>query len=145
MDRYHLVCCAFLRALGAIYLVAFASITWQITGLLGANGILPVGLYLPAVYERFGSLGYWLVPTIFWLNHTDVFLTIIPWLGVILAILLLLGLDHPILLFLLYAAYLSLVSAGQDFMAFQWDILLLEAGFLAIFIKSPSNLAFVKK
>ena len=30
--------------------------------------------------------------------------------------------------------YLSLSSAGQDFLSFQWDALLLEAGFLAIFL-----------
>ena len=29
--------------------------------------------------------------------------------------------------------YLSLVTVGQDFLSFQWDALLLEAGFLAIF------------
>lgn len=140
MDNYHLVRGAFLKALAVIYIIAFASIAWQITGLVGTNGILPVASYLSAVYERFGFLGYWLVPTIFWFNTTDTLLQMIPWFGVILAILLLLGLDHPVLLLLLYATYLSLVSAGQDFMAFQWDILLLEAGFLAMFIKSPSNL-----
>jgi hypothetical protein len=34
----------------------------------------------------------------------------------------------------LFALYLSLATAGQDFMNFQWDALLLEAGFLAIFL-----------
>ena len=29
--------------------------------------------------------------------------------------------------------WLSICVAGQDFLSFQWDILLLEAGFLAIF------------
>jgi hypothetical protein len=40
-------------------------------------------------------------------------------------------------LFLLWAFYLSLVNAGQEFFAFQWDSLLLEAGFLAIFAAAP--------
>ena len=31
--------------------------------------------------------------------------------------------------------YLSIVTAGQIFMGYQWDFLLLEAGFLAIFLK----------
>jgi len=30
--------------------------------------------------------------------------------------------------------YLSIVSAGQSFMSFQWDLLLLEAGFLMLFL-----------
>ena len=34
---------------------------------------------------------------------------------------------------LLFALYLSLTIAGQTFLSFQWDILLLETGFLAIF------------
>src|SRR6185436_19154946 len=35
---------------------------------------------------------------------------------------------------LLWALYLSLVWGGQDFMSFQWDILLLEAGVLTWFL-----------
>jgi len=34
--------------------------------------------------------------------------------------------------------YLSLCSAGQDFLSFQWDMLLLETGFLAIFLGSSN-------
>ncbi|MEP7198786.1 MAG: hypothetical protein ABI874_03105, partial [Chloroflexota bacterium] len=56
----------FLRALGLIYLIAFASFGSQITGLIGARGILPVGDYLQWVAEHFGARGYWLVPTVFW-------------------------------------------------------------------------------
>src|SRR5205823_1699747 len=33
-----------------------------------------------------------------------------------------------------WALYRSLTTAGQDFLSFQWDILLLETGFLAIFL-----------
>jgi hypothetical protein len=33
-----------------------------------------------------------------------------------------------------WLCYLSLVTVGQDFLSFQWDILLLETGFLAIFL-----------
>ena len=41
----------------------------------------------------------------------------------------------PILcLALLFVLYLSLTIAGQTFFSFQWDILLLETGFLAIFL-----------
>jgi len=36
---------------------------------------------------------------------------------------------------LLFVYYLSIVNAGQIFMSYQWDFLLLEAGFLAIFLK----------
>ncbi len=36
--------------------------------------------------------------------------------------------------FLLWLFYLSLTVAGQEFLGFQWDNLLLEAGFLLIFL-----------
>jgi hypothetical protein len=87
-----------------------------------------------------GLRGYWLVPTLFWLNSSDIFLQLVPWTGAALSLLLLFGFGHWPVLLLLFLGYLSLVSAGQEFMAFQWDILLLETGFLAIFASVPSNL-----
>lgn len=130
----------FLRALGLIYFIAFASFGLQITGLIGANGVLPVKDFLPAVQQTLGLRGYWLVPTLFWLNSSDIFLQLVPWTGAALSLLLLFGFGHWPVLLLLFLGYLSLVSAGQEFMAFQWDILLLETGFLAIFASVPSNL-----
>src|SRR5437016_4481226 len=61
----------FLRSLGLIYLVAFASFGSQITGLIGANGILPVGDYLSWSAAHEGVRAYLLAPTIFWLNASD--------------------------------------------------------------------------
>jgi hypothetical protein len=43
------------------------------------------------------------------------------------------GLAPVLSLVLLFVFYLSLTIAGQTFLSFQWDILLLETGFLAIF------------
>jgi Lipase maturation factor len=40
----------------------------------------------------------------------------------------------------LFVLYLSYFYAGQDFMSFQWDLLLLEAGFLAIFLTGRSRI-----
>ena len=37
-------------------------------------------------------------------------------------------------LFLAFLLYLSLMHASQEFLSFQWDILLLETGFLAVFL-----------
>ena len=39
-----------------------------------------------------------------------------------------------------FVLYLSCVYAGQVFMNFQWDQLLLEAGFLAIFLTAGSRI-----
>ena len=129
----------FLRALGLIYLIAFASFGSQVTGLIGARGILPAGEYLQWTAQQNGLRAYWLVPTVFWLNASDAALQLVCIVGAILSAILLIGFAHRLLLLALFVLYLSLVSAGQDFMAFQWDNLLLEAGFLAIFIDATSN------
>ena len=128
----------FLRLLAAIYLIAFASLAPQITGLIGSRGILPLSGYLPAVLKALGVRGYWTMPTVFWLAHGDGFLKAVCISGAATAALLLLGLVRGpwerLLLAGLYLLYLSLSTAGQDFLSFQWDSLLLEAGFLAIFL-----------
>ncbi len=128
----------FPRLLAAIYLIAFASLAGQITGLIGSRGILPLGGYLAAVAKALGVRGYWTMPSIFWLAHGDGFLKAVCNTGAAMAALLLLGiLKGPwerLLLAGLYILYLSLCTAGQDFLSFQWDSLLLETGFLAIFL-----------
>ena len=42
----------FLRGLGLIYLIAFASMAVQVSGLIGEQGILPAGQFLDAVLIR---------------------------------------------------------------------------------------------
>jgi hypothetical protein len=48
-------------------------------------------------------------------------------------LLLIFGIAPEVLLVVLFVSYLSLTIAGQDFFSFQWDVLLLETGFLSIF------------
>jgi lipase maturation factor 1 len=128
----------FLRLLAAIYLIAFSSLAVQIAGLIGVHGILPLGGYLAAVSKTLGMRGYWEMPTIFWLAHGNWFLKAACVAGAAIAILLLTGILkgfwERLLLAGLYLLYLSLDIAGQDFLSFQWDSLLLETGFLAIFL-----------
>ena len=123
----------FLRGLGCIYLIAFLSLWVQIHGLVGGNGILPAEQYLEAVREQIGTEGYYLVPTLFWLNASDACLNLLCAGGVLLSFVLIAGFVPPFALIGLWVFYLSLVSVGQVFLSFQWDVLLLEAGFLAIF------------
>jgi predicted DCC family thiol-disulfide oxidoreductase YuxK/uncharacterized membrane protein YphA (DoxX/SURF4 family) len=136
---YFLTRWIFLRALGLIYLVAFVSLWMQITGLMGHNGILPVDQFMPAVKEwcRDMSIGYerfHLVPTLCWFDTSDGFLQFQCVAGTMLAVLLIVGIAPVPALALLWGLYLSLVTVGRDFLGFQWDNLLLEAGFLAIFV-----------
>jgi predicted DCC family thiol-disulfide oxidoreductase YuxK len=122
----------FLRALAVIYAIAFGSLAVQIVGLVGAQGIAPLRDYLERL-AAFGPMRYLALPTVFWLNPGDLPLRVLAWAGVALAGLLLFDRMERFILLLLYLLYLSFDMAGQMFMSFQWDSLLLEAGFLAIF------------
>ncbi len=124
----------FLRLLGLIYFVAFLSLRVQIVGLIGANGILPAASYLHVIWSRLGTEGYRLAPTLTWLTSSDASLKLLSSGGAALGLLIMLGIGTGPALVLAWAFYLSVMSIGQDFLAFQWDLLLLETGFLAIFL-----------
>ena len=124
----------FLRALGLIYLIAFVSLWVQVEGLVGSDGVSPVNQFLPAVYERFGRSAYSLLPTLCWFNSSNGFLHFLCSGGVVLSLLLIVGIAPALSLVALFVFYLSLILAGQTFLSFQWDILLLETGFLLIFL-----------
>jgi len=125
-----------LRALGALYSVAFWSLFWQWRPLFGADGLLPAGSFLERVRENFGSLSaaFWRLPTIFWWGHGDRSLGLAALLGLALSLLLLIGVENAPLLAVLWALYLSFVHVGQIFYGYGWESLLCEAGFLAIFL-----------
>jgi len=134
----------FRRLLGVTYLFAFWSLATQIHGLIGHDGILPAADYMAQVREFAARNGlgldrFRLVPTLFWINASDGFLESVCLGGVVLAAMLIAGIAPAIVLPLLWIAYLSLSAIGQDFLGFQWDALLLETGFLAIFAV-PSTL-----
>jgi predicted DCC family thiol-disulfide oxidoreductase YuxK len=139
-ESYALVSWLFLRLLGAIYIAAFASLGVQILGLIGADGILPVSSYLDAARQGWGAAAYWRLPTLFWLNSSDTALVTGMVVGVLLGGLVLFGRWVRTALTGLFVLYLAYVYAGQVFTNYQWDQLLLEAGFLAIFLTGGSRI-----
>lgn len=131
-NTYHDVRRLFLRLVAIIYGVALVSLGLQITGLVGSDGILPVGELLSLVQSRAGTAGYWQYPTLCWLAHGDPMLLGLCYGGAGLAAVAYLFPFSGIFFLLLWAIYLSLVTAGQIFLGYQWDVLLLETGFLAM-------------
>lgn len=129
----------FLTLLGLTYAVAFLSLFVQISGLVGSDGLLPIGNFLSAVSGRFGAEKFWFFPTLAWLNHGDLMLNGMALVGGAAAVLAMLGIWQVGTFALCWVLYLSLFVAGQAFLGFQWDILLLEAGFLAIWL-APKRL-----
>ncbi|HEU4402112.1 MAG TPA: lipase maturation factor family protein, partial [Candidatus Polarisedimenticolia bacterium] len=115
----------------------------QLAALVGSRGLLPLGEYLGR-YQTAGA--GWLArlydfPTLLWIAHPDWLLTALPLAGAALAILLILGVGGRVVPALLWLLYLSSVVAARDFFYYQWDNLLLETTFLAIFLPARGTLA----
>ncbi|MGE5206765.1 MAG: lipase maturation factor family protein [Chlamydiota bacterium] len=128
----------FLRALGLIYYSAFFSLLFQVTGLIGPNGILPAKDYLQYLAQHLGTLErYWYAPTVFWISSSDTALKAVCWVGMAAAILLVLNIWPRAMLVVCFVSYLSFVAALQDFSSYQSDGMLLEAGFIALFFAAP--------
>ena len=128
----------FLRGLALVYLVAFASLLGQIQGLAGSRGIMPVQAVMDALkaetaVHHIGLERFHAVPTLAWWNASDRALNWQCGAGVGLSVLLLFGIAPAPVLFLLWCLYLSLATVCGPFLNFQWDMLLLETGFLALF------------
>lgn len=129
---YWLTRLVFERALGIIYLVAFAVAINQFRPLLGERGLLPVPEFVRLV-------GFRQAPSIFHLHYSDRFFSALAWLGAALSAAVVVGLLDvapawvSILVWLaLWAIYLSIVNVGQTFYSFGWESLLLEVGLLAV-------------
>jgi predicted DCC family thiol-disulfide oxidoreductase YuxK len=126
----------FLRGLGLVYLLAFGALLFQIDGLIGPQGILPAQAFFDAVRTGMGGVkGFLEFPSVcWWIGAGPKSLEFLCIAGGALGIGLLFGNAPAFVLALLWVFYLSLTVAGQTFLSFQWDILLLEAGFLSIFL-----------
>lgn len=124
----------FLRLLGVVYLIAFLSLWVQVDGLIGVKGIAPVSEFLASAHTQLGGQAAAMLPTLCWLNSSNAALHFLCGAGAVVSAILIAGLAPILCLALLFVFYLSLTIAGQDFLSFQWDILLLETGFLAIFL-----------
>lgn len=122
----------FVRAMGLVYLLAFASFWSQAEGLVGAHGILPVAETLRWAGETLGPSAWWHLPTLLWLDAGDTALHALCAAGCAAALLAAAGVAPALALALCWLAYLSVYVAGQQCLSYQWDILLLEAGLLAV-------------
>lgn len=136
---YWLARLLFQRALGLVYLAAFLVAARQFVPLLGERGFLPVARFIAAVPFRTS-------PSLFYARYSDRLAKIAAWTGVALALIAIAGLPDswplPLTMLLwgaLWTLYLSFVNVGQTFYGFGWETLLLEAGFLAIFLGNAAT------
>lgn len=120
---------AWVRLLGLIFLLAFGSLGSQAQGLWGTQGISPIGQVAEVVATR--EIRFLEFPSIFRWVGSDRALTLLPLAGMAAGLLALLGVTPAPALLLATWLYLSFSLAGGVFMGFQWDSLLVEAGFLS--------------
>ena len=79
-NTYELVSALFIKLLAVVYFIAFASLSGQIVGLVGHNGILPVTDLMAYGTEHFGWKRFLAYPMVFWINAGDTALTAATWL-----------------------------------------------------------------
>jgi hypothetical protein len=122
------------RGIAAIYLIAFAVALLQFPALSGERGLEPAPRFLELVTFR-------QAPSIFHWRYSDRLLVAVSWIGIAISLAIIGGLAQaaplPITMlawFVLWALYQSIVNVGGTFYGFGWETLLLEAGFLAIFL-----------
>ena len=133
-DHYWLGRLLFERGLAAVYLVAFLVALNQFRPLLGCDGMLPIPRFVRHVpFRRSPSLFHW--------RYSDGLFAATCWVGIALSSVTLVGLTAQaplavtmLVWLVLWALYLSIVNVGQRWYGFGWESLLLETGFLAIFI-----------
>jgi hypothetical protein len=144
----HLGATLCVRLIAFIYLIAFVSFGRQAAGLIGSHGILPAAQFFASARQSLGRAAYWDAPSVFWLNASDTAL-LLGWVaGAIFAVTAMLAPWKWLIRGALTGClvlWVSLSSAGQDFLSYQWDILLSEAGFLALFADdSPVRIWFFR-
>ena len=122
------------RGTAIVYVFAFVAAARQFPALIGEHGLLPVPRYL-------ARHSFIRTPSIFHLHYSDRFFATVAWLGAALAAGMAAGLADVVplamavlLWLLLWVAYLSIVNVGQTWYSFGWESLMLEMGFLAIFL-----------
>jgi hypothetical protein len=122
------------RGLGLIYLIGFVVAAQQFPALCGERGLTPARRVLEVVpFRRAPSIFHW--------GYSDRRLRAVAWTGAAVSALLVVGVPQqaplPVTMFawfVLWALYQSIVNVGGTFYGFGWESLLLEAGFLAIFL-----------
>jgi hypothetical protein len=127
------------RLIGLAFFMAFASYATQILGLNGSEGILPVATYLERAFAQLGTEAYWRVPTLFWFWSSDTALLTVCWAGAIAGLLAASGYAIRVWLAMCFLLYLSLQTSVQVFMSYQWDLFMLEAGFLGLLVVGGSR------
>lgn len=128
----------YLRLLSLCYFFAFVSLIPQVDALFGSQSYSQpdIGLTVPSLNPD--ALDFLRSPSLYLINSRLFSPANMAGLGSMISILLFFARFELFSLISLYLLYLSLVSIGGIFLSYQWDMLLLEAGFISIFLARSS-------
>ncbi len=124
------------RLVAVSYAIAYASLYVQWDGLFGVDGLEPAGAFLKrnpkeaSLTNLFGyrkQFGF----------SADTMADALCILGFVSSIVAAVGPCNIVTMALSWLPYISLYGVGQTFLSFQWDILLLEVGVLAVMWAPP--------
>ena len=136
-STYYITGWLFGRYMAIIYIIAFISAWVQLEGLIGSQGISPIDQYFTRITSSLLSESNFINhPTIFWLDQSDLMIHAVCLTVLLSGIALFLDMVPGITSSLCWFCYLSICVAGQNFFMYQWDLLLLESGFLFMFFHS---------
>ncbi|GAB3166940.1 lipase maturation factor family protein [Telluribacter humicola] len=123
-----------LRGLGLIYFIAIVQLYHQVLPLAGSMGASPIGPKLAQIRLDYPGWRKWLYfPTLLWLDHSDRFLKGLVVLGSVSALVVMYG--GPFAGLALLVCWLVYLSFDLPLsLSYPWDSVLLEAGFLALFL-----------
>ena len=128
------------RGIGLIFLVAYGSLWRQILPLIGSRGIDPVGLQLARLREDLPLASRLrLNPSLLWIAHGDTALRAFVGAAILAAAGMILG--GPVAWFCAlycWAMWLSLHFPLR--LIYPWDTVLLESGFLCLFLPATAPL-----
>ena len=146
-DTYWLTRFVLLRWMGFVYVVAFYVAVRQLVPLVGEQGLTPAPLFQEEMREYLGApmdggrhalasvwTAFFTEPSLFWFDCSDTMLHVVPWIGLVLSIVMLFGYTNAIIQVILWACYLSIVEAGQNWYGYGWEMQMSETGFLCIFL-----------
>ncbi|QSQ24320.1 lipase maturation factor family protein [Pyxidicoccus parkwayensis] len=124
----------YLRGLGLVFCLAFASALPQVPELFGPQGLSPAAAWLDWARESLGSVeGVARLPTLLWLTGASTgAMRGMCIAGLLCGGLLVLNVAPRYALVGAWAAYLSLTVVGGEFLSFQWDVLLLETALVSL-------------
>jgi Lipase maturation factor len=122
----------FARLLAGVYIIAFASLRAELIPLVGSRGISPVAEKLARVRQDMGRTGWIRYPTWLWFDASDAMLRGLPVAGILAAGFAACGVFSNLMFAVTWSIYLSIDAALG--MIYPWECMLMESGFLMIFL-----------